>query len=167
MIEFDVEPAGGRVTIATLGSHGFIVNIIFNVAGVAFSFGIAKLRLGLMATAAFHVRMIAFQCEVRVFVIEQLPVQYDDYGISSLMIRVAVGAIVEPGILEQAMETGDIADVRGNVLVAVEAERALLAAIKCLVARAAFGFVFGMPFDNVARHDQGFDLSIGVRCYEG
>jgi len=32
MIELYVEPARGRVTIATFGSHGFIVNIIFNVA---------------------------------------------------------------------------------------------------------------------------------------
>jgi hypothetical protein len=32
MIELDVEPARGRVAIATFGSHGFIVNIIFNVA---------------------------------------------------------------------------------------------------------------------------------------
>jgi hypothetical protein len=94
MIEFDVEPAGGRVTIATFGSHGFIVNIIFNVARVALGFGIAKLCLGFMATAAIHIGMIAFQSKVRVLVIEQLPVQYNDHGIPSLMVCVAVRAIV-------------------------------------------------------------------------
>jgi len=94
MIEFDVEPAGGRVTIATFGSHGFIVNIIFNVARVALGLGIAKLCLGFMATAAIHIGMIAFQSEVRVLVIEQLPVQYNDYGIPSLMVCVAVRAFV-------------------------------------------------------------------------
>ena len=167
MIELDVEPAGGRVAIATFGSHRFIVNIIFNVARVAFGFGIAKFRLRFMATAAIHVGMIAFQSEVRVLVIEQLPVQYNDRGISSVMILVAVCAIVESGILGQAMETDDIADIKGDVLVAVQAQRTLLAAIECLMAGIAIHLVLGVPFDNVARHDQGLDLSIGVRCYEG
>ena len=94
MIELDVEPAAGRVAIATFGSHGFFVNIIFNVARVALGFCIAKLCLGFMATGAIRIGMIALQSEVRVFVIEQLPVQYNDHGIPSLMVRVAVRAIV-------------------------------------------------------------------------
>ena len=167
MIELDVEPASGSVTIATFGPHGVIVNIIFNVARVALGLGIAKLCLGFMATAAIHIGMISFQSKVRVLVIEQLLVQYNDYGIPSLMVRVAVRAIVEPGILEQAVKTGDIADIKGDVFVAVEAQRTLLFTIECLMAGIAIRLVFGMPCNDLARHDQGFDLSIGVRCYEG
>ena len=167
MIEFDVEPAGGRVTIATFGSHGFIVNIIFNVARVALGFCIAKLCLGFMATAAIHIGMIAFQSKVRVLVIEQLSVEYNNDGIPSLMVRVAVRAIVEPGILEQAVETVDIADIKGDVLMAVEAQRTLLFTIECLMAGITFRLVFGMPCNDLARHDQGFHLSECVRGYEG
>ena len=167
MIELDVEPASGSVTIATFGPHGFIVNIIFNVARVALGLGIAKLCLGFMATAAIHIGMISFQSKVRVLVIEQLLVQYNDYGIPSLMVRVAVRAIVEPGILEQAMETDDIADIKGDVLVAVQAQRTLLITIECLMAGIAIRLVFGMPCNDLARHDQGFHLSECVRGNEG
>lgn len=167
MIELDVEPAGGRVTIATFGSHGFIVNIVFNVARVALGFCIAKLCLGFMATATIHISMIAFQSEVRVLVIEQLPVQYNDNGIPSLMVRMAVRAIIQPRILEQAVKTDDFVDIKGDVLMAVQAQPTLLTAIECLMAGFAIRLVFGMPFDNIARHDQGLHLSIGVCCYEG
>jgi hypothetical protein len=143
------------------------VNIIFNVARVALGFGIAKLCLGFMATEAIQIGMISFQSKVRVLVIEQLPVQYNDYGIPSVMVRVAVGAIVEPGILEQAVESGDIADIKGDVLMAVQAQRTLLATIKCLMAGIAIRLVFGVPCNDLARHDQGFHLSECVRGYEG
>jgi hypothetical protein len=167
MIEFDLEPAGGSVTIATFGSHGFIVNIIFNVARVALGFGIAKLCLGFMAIAAIHIGMIAFQSKVRVLVIEQLPIQHNDHGIPSLMVCVAVRAIVLPGILEQAVKADDIADIKSDVLMAIEAQRTLLTAIECLMAGSAICLVFSVPCNDLARHDQGFHLSECVRWYEG
>ena len=120
-----------------------------------------------MATAAIYVGMIAFQSKVRVLVIKQLPIQYDDDGIPSLMVCVAVCAIVQPGILEQAVKADDIADIKGDVLMAVQAQRALLVAIECLMAGVAIRLVFSMPCNDRARHDQGFHLSECVRGYEG
>ena len=72
-----------------------------------------------MATAAIHIGMVALQSKVRVLVIEHLPVQYNDDGIPSLMVCVAVRAIIQPRILEQAVKTDDVADIKSNVLMAV------------------------------------------------
>jgi len=120
-----------------------------------------------MATAAIHIGMVALQSKVRVLVIEHLPVQYNDDGIPSLMVCVAVRAIIQPRILEQAVKTDDVADIKGNVLMAVQAQRALLFTIECFMARIAIRLVFGMRCNDLARHDQGFHLSECVRGYEG
>ena len=65
------------------------------------------------------------------------------------------------------MKTNDIADIKGDVLMAVEAQRTLLGTIECLMAGIAIRLVFGMPCNDLARHDQGFYLSECVRGYEG
>ncbi len=144
-----------------------MVHIVSFMTAEAARLHVAELRFRCMATIAVGIVVLARQVEVCETMIKQCPVKLYDVRIPAFVIGVTISAFILPSVIKKAVKADRIADVQGNVFVAVEAKRALLAAIKCLMARAALGFVFGMPLDNVARHDQGLDLSIGVRCYEG
>ena len=57
-----------------------------------------------------------------------------------------------------------IVDIARDIFMAVEAKRALLAAFESLMAGVTFLFVLSMALDDLARHDQRFDLGI---CWFG
>lgn len=50
---------------------------------------------------------------------------------------------------------------------AIQTQCPLLGAFERFMAGLAGLLELGMPFDDITGHDQGLDLGIGVRCYEG
>lgn len=167
MVEFDIQPACRRMAVATFCAHRVVMNIIGLVAVVAPCLGIAKLRLGLVTSFTRGFGVPADQLEIRIRVIEYRPVELNDVCITALMVGMTVSACVEAGIVEEAMESHHVADVECDVLVTVQAQRTLFFAIKCLMAGTTIGLIFGVPLDNIARHDQGFNLSECMCGYKG
>lgn len=113
-----------------------------------------------MAVAALVVRVLAEQREVSEFVIKCIRVETDNIRVAALMVGMAAGADGTTGTTILAVKAGFCIDVTGDFFVTVEAQSALLAAFETLVAVGAVFLVLGMRLDNLARHDQCFDLRL-------
>lgn len=84
-------------------------------------------------------------------------VQFDDIRIPALVIRVATLTDLFPDLELPAMKTLAFVDVLSDFLVAIKAERGLAFPVCTIMALGTFMFELGMPLDQWARHDQGFD----------
>lgn len=81
------------------------------------------------------------------------------------MVGMAIGARGLTGVTVFAVKPGARIDITGDLLVTVETQGALFAAFEPLMAVAAFFLVFRVRFDDLARHDQRFNLrSCGTGC---
>lgn len=136
------------------------MRIIFLMAGIAVARRLTMFVIGGMAVCAFVFGVLAEQWEVGELVIKIRLVETHDVGITALVVRVAVCTAVLADTLELAMKARRTIDICGDIFVAVEAERTLSAAFESLVAGFTLTFVLGMTLDDLARHDQRFDLGV-------
>jgi hypothetical protein len=92
-------------------------------------------------------------------VIERRPGQLDDVGVATEVLGVTGLALRTVDRRQPAVEPALSADVRTDVLVAVHAQRWLPAAVGAVVALRAFLLDLGVPSNDLARHQQGFQAS--------
>ena len=113
-----------------------------------------------MAVAALLVCMSAQQGKPRQVMIEPVFVQTNNVGVATLVVRMAVRASRPFRTTIHTVKTGLGFDVRGDFIVAIETQRALLFTFKAKMAIAAFLFEFGVGLSQFARHDQRLKLSL-------
>ena len=158
VVESHLLPVVGSVTITALRTECPGVRVVVLVAGKAVARRFPAPLVGLVTVVAIVVGVFAEQREVGEFVIEGLRIEADDIRVATLMVGVTGGARSLAGPTILAVEAKLPIDVVRDLFVTVEAQCTLLAAFKPQVAVGAFLFVLGVRFDDLARHDQGFDL---------
>lgn len=73
---------------------------------------------GLVAVLAPRRLMGALEFEIRMRVIERLPIQLDNVGVSPLVVGVAVPAVLAQGLGMATMKAFPLLTIRGDILVA-------------------------------------------------
>lgn len=119
------------------------------------------LRFWLMTIRTVGLGVLADQREIREVMFERCVVQLHDIGVTAFMIRMTVGAILIERLGISSVVAAFIVDVRSDVLMTIETQRALFGTFESQVTGAALGFVFGMALDDVTGHHQRFDLAGG------
>lgn len=160
VVELDVCPGEGGMTVHALGSHRVAVNVVGFVARKAVRRSIAMFVAGFMTLPALRLRMLAEQWEIGEFVIECIFVEMHDDGVPSLVVGMAAFA---PGVADlgrQAMEARACAEIGGHVLVAIEAQGVLFRRLELRMAEIAVLLVFRMRLDDRAGHYERLDLRV-------
>lgn len=118
-------------------------------------------RSGFVAVGTIGLVMFANEPEIGEFVLKGFLVELNDIGVPAFMICMTVSAVLVPGGVVEAVIATVAVIIGRDIFVAVEAKRALLGTLEGLVTGTAFGLVFRMTLDHVARHDQRFNLGDG------
>ena len=106
MIErLDTTPRRLGMTIVTCLSKASLVRIVRLVTVEAASGRVAELYILQMTAAARHGFVGIAQLEIRKGVVEGFAIELDDVGVSSLVIGMAVGAVLFCGILLSRMKS--------------------------------------------------------------
>lgn len=157
MIESHVEPVGGVVAIGTGSSQEAFVYVVVVMTIVAFLWRIAVLVSCRVAVSASHFCVFSQQFVVGQVMVKVFLVKVYDIGVAPFVIDMAGGAMTTGHVIRTAMKTVAGIDVSRDVLMAVETQPILGAAIEALVTRRALGFSLGVTRDDLARHHQGFN----------
>jgi hypothetical protein len=102
-----------------------LVNVIFAVAVNASTGSVTMLIGGLVAVNAQRFKMFAHKFEVGKTMIKRLLIQTHDVGVAALMIGMAGGALICANVVRLAMKPLFLADVLGDILMTVKAQRSL------------------------------------------
>jgi hypothetical protein len=148
-----------NVATCTGGPQVPFVLVVFLVTRIAIRWRIAKLRLGFVAGLAFNllpVRMGTLEGEIRSFVVESLIGYLSNILPTASVFCMAVLAFTL--LLETSMRTLFGVDILPHVFVTIQAQTALRRFVEPLVTLGAVFFPFGMPFDHLAWHEDGFDI---------
>jgi len=173
VIELDVGPGYGAMTVAAFRPHGVAMNIVGLVAGETLRRRIAVLSVFFVALRALGFAVLAQELEVGEIVVERAFIEMDDIGIPAFMVCMTARTAVIARIAEQSVKPRPIAYVGRDIFMTFEAERTLLCALELGVTCTAVFLVFAMTFNNTARHDQGLNLGIGRfgndegKCHQG
>lgn len=126
MIESGFLPRHHVVTGGAVFSQGLLVDILLRVAADAGGRCIAVFRLRLVAVSAGDLLVGALKREIRQSMIEGLRRQADDVCAAAFVVRVTVPALARPGLLGSPVKPHLLVDVRGNLVMAVDAKLALV-----------------------------------------
>ena len=121
VIELRFAPVVCGVAQATVFSEPALVRIIVRVTAIAAMPGFAVLAVLQMAGRAFGKRVFPIEAKVGQAVIELVPVQPDDPGISPLVIAMAGFTFETSRVFIPAMESVPGANVFINLVVTIEA----------------------------------------------
>ena len=102
--------------------------------------------------------MLTVQRIIRHIMIKCLLTELHDFGVAPLVILVTGTAFRLPGAAQSVIPVPCL-DIGSNILVTIQAQRALLALAERAMARIALLLVPGMPFDETAWHHQRLDAS--------
>src|SRR5205823_5803873 len=150
----DVPPGALVVAGAAVASELPLVRLLFSMTGDAFLLRIAKGLAGCVTALAHHVEVRAAQRIVGVLVIELLVAQLHDVGGAAEMLGVAGAALRNVDAGEAAVEVAVLAQIAGDLLVTVETQLRLLAAVAAVVAERARLLVFHVSRAQLARHEK-------------
>lgn len=123
----DIDPCRCHVAIFTFRSELFAVGFVFAVAVDAARWRFAKLLIFRVTTGAVDVFVTALQREIGQPVIKQFLVEQDDFGVAPDMVGMTMAAILSIDLGRAPVQADGAFQVRGNFLVAIEAERSLRA----------------------------------------
>jgi signal transduction histidine kinase len=143
------------------------MDIVGLVAGKAVGRSIAMLAAGFMAFATLSFRVFAEQWKVSELMVEGVFVQLHDIGIPAFMIGMAGRTAGVTRVRVQPMESGTAAYIGRDIFMTIQTQGSLFGAFELCVAGIAVLFVLRVTFDNLAGHDERFDLGIGLfGCHE-
>jgi len=157
VVETRVGPRDRAVTSLTLAAAAAIVGIIFSVTVNTLTGSIPAFDFRLVTILTSDVEMIADKLEIRQNVIESIFVKPQDVGVAALMLRMAGCALIIAGSIGSAVKAKLVADVAGDVLVAIKAKRSLRRPAECLVAGRTLRLQVSMTGHNVSGHNQRLD----------
>lgn len=163
MVEFNPVPASCTMAFLTLRTETLLVNILLEVTGNTFARRVSMFSVGLVTGLAGRFEMPAKQFEICRRMIKFILVQTENICVTTFMIGMTCGALVDLGGVRFAMKTCPAADISGDVLVTIEAERSLFRPVEALVAGGALELDFGMSEKNFAGHHQGLE-GLSVSC---
>ena len=160
VIEFDIEPVIGRVTVTTLCPHRIGVRVVLLVAGEAVARRVTVANIRRVTICALPVRVMSDQLKIGLVVVEVALVETNDIGVPAFVVRVTVctGRPARASIL--AVKPGLCVDIACDLFVTIEAQRALLAAFEAQMTVGALFLVFGVCLYYLTRHDQRLELRI-------
>ena len=118
----------------------------------------------LVAGVALCFEMLAGQHKVGEIVVEGVLIELHDVRIASFVIRMASRAVGVLRIRVSPVIAMSCIDIRGDILMTVEAKGALVRTSECQVTMTALGLVLGVTFDDIARHHQRLDLGDCILC---
>src|SRR5947207_2426248 len=150
----DVPPGALVVAGAAVAPQLALVRLLFSMTGDAFLLRIAKGLAGGVTALAHHVDVRAAQRIVGVLVIELLVAQLHDVGGAAEMLGVAGAALRDVDAGEAAVEVAVLVQIAGDLLVTVETQLRLLAAVAAVVAERARFLVFHVSRAQLARHEK-------------
>ena len=121
-----------------------------------------KFLFRIMAFAAHYRLMAVMQGKVCQLMMKGLWIELDNVFVTAFVIGMA-GLATGLGIdLHQTVITFFRLHILGNLFVAIQAKLTLIFLAEQPVTIVAIVFVLGVPFNDLAGHDQGFD---GIRPY--
>src|SRR5947207_97781 len=150
----DVPPGALVVAGAAVAPQLALVRLLFSMTGDAFLLRVAKGLAGGVTALAHHVDVRAAQRIVGVLVIELLVAQLHDVGGAAEMLVVAGAALRDVDAGEAAVEVAVLVQIAGDLLVTVETQPRLLAAVAAVVAERARFLVFHVSRAQLARHEK-------------
>lgn len=133
-----------------------LMRVISFVACKAIGGRVAKLAARGMTRVAGRRLVRPFQLEVRKGVIESLRIKKHDIGVTALVIGVACFAFRRRNLRILSMEAAFSRDRVADLLMAFEAEAALLFLRECFVTAFTIFFELAVGLDDVAWGDQLF-----------
>ena len=144
------------MTIRTGSAQVTAVDVVAVMATGAFCrrFSMGKFRF--VAAAAAFGCVGSEQRELCQLMVEQARLQSDDVCLATLVLRMAAAALSASGFSVAGMKSSLIVQIGGDVLVAIQAQLFLRAAIEQTVAGAAGLFGIRMRLCHRAGHDQTF-----------
>lgn len=154
MIKFDIKPVSWVVAVGTGVAKEILVYVILAMAVDTVGRRVAMFRAGRVAAGAFGIRMLADQFEVGKQVIERRFNQLDDVGIATLVIGMTGRTGLVRDRISFAVKAELVAEVRGDILVAVATQSILAGTIKRYMAGRTFRLELCMPANQITRHDQ-------------
>ena len=149
------------VALVAFLAQAFLVRVILVVAIVAGGGGVAMLLILLMAAGAGQSQMRAFQGEIGLVVVKSVRVEMHDITVASYMFGMAGLARQFLDALNAAVKSSLFLDIRGNLLMAIEAKILLRVLAEWFMALFALRFIFGVGINYLARHDQCFQAGRG------
>ena len=144
------------VALGAVGAELAKVDVIRLVAGNTLVRSVAVLFAGLVAGSTGHSGMRAFQLEIGLLVAESVRLEPDDVCRPTLVLAVAARA-TRIGRQRAAVEALTALHVRGDVLVARQAEVAHARLIGAVMATGALLLVLGMGSRQLAWHQERFE----------
>jgi hypothetical protein len=133
-----------------------VVRLLGLVTGNALARCLAKFLPGEVATVAGDVHMRAMQRKVGSLVIEGLAAEFHDVGAAALMFDVTGAALGRVDAGQMAVEALSGAYVRGDFLVAIEAQLPLVAAITAVMTVRALFLVLLVSSRQFPWHEELF-----------
>lgn len=110
-----------------------------------------------MAVLAGHFNVATQQRKISEVMFECVFIELHDVGVSTFVICMAIYTFVVRCIVEQPVKSAAGLDIGRNVLVAVEAQRALVRTFERFVTGRAFRLPLGMALYDFTGHDQRLD----------
>ncbi len=157
VIEARLAPCGGHVARGTVDAEGAAVRVVVLVTTDTSCRRFAIRSIGAVATGARERRVRSLQRKVGEIVGKTGLAELVDVRVPALVFRVAAAALAGGGRGHAPVIAGLGADVGGDLLVAVEAQRGLPVAVRAVVAAAAITLQLRMRFAHRPGHDQLLD----------
>jgi hypothetical protein len=142
----------GRAIIAKTAQ----MRLLFFVAVRALSRRVTKLGLGQMARSAGQDRMRIFQQKFCIRVIKRFFVELDDVFVPSLVVCVTVATFLLQHFAPATVKSAIFCNVAINFFVAGNAKLGFTGFRKRDVTIRTVAYQFGVPFDQIAGHNQPF-----------
>jgi len=157
VIESGGLPSIGIVAVAAGRSELPAVGIIVFMATVAIGGCFGMAGGGLMTTGAALRTVSADQRKIRQFVIEEVDLQADDVGGSTLVFRMTLFAVGGACLDVAPVKPVCRCQIQCDWLVAFEAQAPLRSRVKEIMARAALFLDVRVVLDDRSGHDQSFE----------
>jgi hypothetical protein len=154
-----VTPGLLHVTVGAGGTQARFVRVQLPVAIYALGGCIPVLIIRAVTLGTRNTVVPPLERKIRYPVIKHVPVQRGDVRFPTLVFRVAVLAFGALHFPAQPVKPGTLVCVLCDLLVATQAEIILGGLTEKLVAQRALIFVFGVPGDDRAGHDQAFQFA--------
>src|SRR5664279_1648821 len=150
----DLSPLGFAVAIVAFFAKASFMRVVRLMTVEAAPGCLAEFYRWRVTAGARHGLVCIPELEIRGGVIERLPVEQDDVGVSALVIGVTVVAFLLCGIRLAPVKSLACGAIGSNLLVAVETEPRLGFPGERLVAFATLLLQLGMSFDDRPRHHE-------------
>ena len=149
-------PSLDVMALVAILSQTFFMRIILLMAVIADRGRITVFCAVFMATHASKSQVRAFKDKIGLAMIKGVRVKIDDIGSTAYVFGMAALALKLLDIIDSTMKSTLFLNIRGNLLMAIEAQMFLGVFAERFVTLLTLCLIFGMGVDYLARHYQCF-----------